>query len=95
MTDRNVEQYERAKAAIRNYLRDGDWHASREIHEQLADDVPKDWIYGAVKKELGIEHRRMQGRFYWRLRGRAASTGRTCLRFPACGSANQRGSRPR
>jgi len=67
VTYRNVQQYDRAKSAIRNYLRDGDWHASREIHERLANEVPKDWIFGAVKKELRIEHRQMNGRFYWRL----------------------------
>jgi hypothetical protein len=66
---RNVEQFEHAKRAIRDYLRDGEWHASREIHERLADQVPKDWLFGAVKKELKIEHRQMQGRFYWRLPG--------------------------
>ena len=31
MRHRNVEQYKPAKAAIRSYPRDGDWHASREI----------------------------------------------------------------
>lgn len=67
MAHRNVEQFERAKRAILDYLRDGEWHASREIHERLADQVPKDWLFGAVKKELKIEHRQMQGSFYWRL----------------------------
>lgn len=67
MARRKVEQYERAKRAIGDYLRDGDWHASREIHERLAEAVPKDWLFGAVKKELRIEHRQMNGRFYWRL----------------------------
>jgi hypothetical protein len=66
-TRRDPEQYERAKRAIRDYLRDGEWHASRKLHEDLADDVPQDWLFGAIKKELGIEHRQMQGRFYWRL----------------------------
>jgi hypothetical protein len=64
---RDVEQYERASRAIRDYLLDGEWHGSREIHERLADAVPKDWMFGAVKKELGIEHSQMNGRFYWRL----------------------------
>jgi len=50
---RDVAQYEGAKSAIRNYLRDGDWHASKDIHERLADEVPKDWIFGAVKKDSG------------------------------------------
>jgi hypothetical protein len=39
---RDMEQYERANQAIRNFLRDGDWHASKEIHELLADEVAKD-----------------------------------------------------
>ena len=67
MTYRDTEQYERAKRAIQDYLQDGEWHASREIHERLANEVPKDWIFGAAKKELRIEHRQMGGRFYWRL----------------------------
>ena len=67
MTYRDTEQYERAKRAIQDYFQDGEWHASREIHERLANEVPKDWIFGAVKKELRIEHRQMGGRFYWRL----------------------------
>jgi hypothetical protein len=67
MTHRDVEQYERARRAIQNLLQDGDWYPSRELHERLADEVPKGWIFGAVKKELRIEHRQMGGRFYWRL----------------------------
>ena len=67
MAHRDAEMYERARRAIRNHLLDGEWHASREIHEQLADEVPKDWLFGAVKKELEIEHCRKQDRFYWRL----------------------------
>jgi hypothetical protein len=59
--------YELAKRSIREYLRDGEWHGSREIHEDLADVVAKDWMFGKVKKELRIEHRQMGGRFYWRL----------------------------
>ena len=64
---RDPERDERAKRAVQNYLRDGEWHASRELHEALADDVPKDWIFGAIKKELGIPDKQMQARFYWRL----------------------------
>lgn len=65
---RDPEQYEQAKRAIRGYLSDGDWHASRKLHDDdLVDDVPKDWLFGAVKKELRIEHCQMQGRYYWRL----------------------------
>lgn len=60
MTYRDPAQYERARRAIRNYLSDGDWHASREIHERLANDVPKDWLFGAIKKELLIERRQMK-----------------------------------
>jgi len=67
MPHRNPDEYERAKSAIRQYLRGGSWHASRDIHERLAEEVPKDWLFGAVKKELGIEDRRIDGRFYWRL----------------------------
>jgi hypothetical protein len=29
-------------------------HASSEIHERLAKDVPNDCIFGAVKKKLGM-----------------------------------------
>jgi hypothetical protein len=47
MTHRDAEQYERAKRAIQSYLQDGEWHASREIHERLANEVPNDWIFGA------------------------------------------------
>jgi hypothetical protein len=66
-THRNVEEYEQARRAISHYQRDGDWHASREIHERLTDEVPEDRLFGAVKQELRIEHRQMNGRFYWRL----------------------------
>lgn len=68
MARRDPAQYDRAKLAIRRFLDDGDWHASRELHERLADEVAKDWLFGAVKKELRIEHCQMNGRFYWRLR---------------------------
>jgi hypothetical protein len=64
---RNSEEYERAKNAIRNYLGDGEWHARRKMGEDLAGEVPKDWMFGAVKKELHIPHKQMQGRFYWQL----------------------------
>ena len=64
---KNPEQYEHAKRAIQNYRRDGEWHAARERHEDLADGVPEDWMFGAIKKELDIPHKQMQGRFYWRL----------------------------
>ena len=37
MNRRDPARYERAKRAIQNYLRDGDWHASRQLHEDLAD----------------------------------------------------------
>ena len=68
MAHRDNEQYERAKRAIAAYLQDGGWHASRELHERLADEVPRDWLFGAVKKELRIEHCQMKRPFYWRLR---------------------------
>jgi hypothetical protein len=74
MTYRDPAQYERARRTIRNYLSDGEWHASREIHERLANDVPKDWLFGAIKKDLLIEHRQMKGRFYWRLAPRATAS---------------------
>jgi hypothetical protein len=64
---RRSADYERAKHAIQEYLRDGEWHGSKELHEDLADEVPRDWLFGAVKREFGIEIRRMHGRFYWRL----------------------------
>jgi hypothetical protein len=78
MAHRDPEQYERAKRAIAAYLQDGGWHASRELHERLADQVPKDWLFGAVKKDLCIQHHRMKGRYYWRL-----SLDRDAADFPA------------
>lgn len=34
--------------------------------EKLKDEVPKDWLFGFIKKEQ-IEHMQRGGRFYWRL----------------------------
>ena len=73
MTHRYMEQYDRAKAAIVDYLRDpptprdDGWVGSRELHEDLRRGVPKDWLFGAVKKELGIPSCQVEGRFWWRL----------------------------
>ena len=35
--------------------------------EKLKDEVPKDWLFGFIKKEQQIEHMQRGGRFYWRL----------------------------
>jgi hypothetical protein len=58
-------EYERAERAIREYLQDGYWHSSKKLHEDLPDEVPRDWLFGAVKKELRIEHCRREGRYWW------------------------------
>jgi hypothetical protein len=39
---------------------DGEWHSSREVHDKLRKRL-SDPMFGRVKEELGIEHRRVGG----------------------------------
>ncbi len=59
-----------ARTLISDLLNDGLWHSSREIHQQLRHRLSEP-MFGRVKKELSIEHRRVgggQGSYYeWRL----------------------------
>ena len=51
---------------IRGALADGDWHARRELGEKFGGQMSSGRFLD-VKKSLGIEHRRMGDRYYWRL----------------------------
>lgn len=61
-----------AKALIAEVLVSGDWIARREIGDKVAGRL-SDPMFGRVKKELGIENRRVRGpdgrmRSEWRLK---------------------------
>ena len=52
--------FEEAQDAIFEIVKDCEWHSSREIHDKLRKRL-SDPMFGRVKKELGIEHRRVGG----------------------------------
>jgi hypothetical protein len=66
----DLATFEAAQDMIFGILRDSQWHSSREIHDKLRRRL-SDPMFGRVKKELGIEHRRVgggQGSYYeWRM----------------------------
>ena len=65
--------FEEAKVLVYELLKDGDWHSSREIHEQLRPRF-SEGMFLRVKRELNIGDRRVGGGkgsyFEWRLPSR-------------------------
>lgn len=61
---------EEAKTLVYEILKDGDWHKSRDIHEQLRPRL-SEGMFLRVKRELRIEYRQVGGGegsyFEWRL----------------------------
>src|SRR5437764_1360789 len=71
-TARSHQRFQEAKALLADYLSDGEWHPSNEIHNAFKDKIGEG-MYGRVKSDLVIEHRRVKdetaGRalYEWRL----------------------------
>lgn len=67
---RSQEKFELACTLIRDRLAGGEWVSSRTIHAELGEQVAEG-MFGRVKKELAIEHRRIRGEerveYQWRL----------------------------
>jgi hypothetical protein len=66
----NLATFEEAQDLIFEIVKDGEWHPSGGIHDELRKRL-SDPMFGRVKKELGIEHRRVgggEGSYYeWRM----------------------------
>lgn len=66
------ERFAQACTLVKEFLADGEFHSSNEIHRALGKQVPEG-MFGRAKKELGIVHtrRRPEGggraEYFWKL----------------------------